>query len=75
MSQYLGEIRIFIRDHIPKGFLPCQGQVLFINEYPRLYMILGSQFGGDDKLRFYLPNMPLDLQENLVYCIAYEGEK
>ena len=74
MSPYLGEIRIFLKSNIPNGFSMCNGQELFIHEYPRLYMIIGSQFGGDDKVKFQLPSMNNDTRSMIVYCIATEGK-
>lgn len=69
MNQYIGEIRIFLRHNMPRGYLLCNGQELFINEYPRLYMAVGCRFGGDEKTRFNLPNMRYD-HANIVYCLS-----
>lgn len=75
MNQYLGEIRIFLRHNIPIGFLMCNGQEVFINEYPRLYMVTGCRYGGDKKTRFKLPNFNCENNSGMVYCIATEGER
>lgn len=36
---------------------PCQGQSLLIIEYEPLYKIIGTQFGGDGKTDFCLPDL------------------
>lgn len=75
MHQYLGEIRIFLQHNIPIGFLICNGQEVFINEYPRLYMVIGCRYGGDEKTKFRLPNINHENNGMMVFCIATEGEK
>lgn len=74
MSQILGEIRIFLQHNIPNGFLVCNGQEVFINEYPRLYMVIDNRYGGDEKTRFNLPNISHNYESSMVFCIAAEGE-
>lgn len=56
-SNYLGEIRVFSFDRIPRNWLPCNGQVLSIQQYQGLYVLLGNQYGGDGKTNFQLPNL------------------
>lgn len=74
MNQYIGEIKIFPKNNIPKGFLPCNGQEVYINEYPRLYMVLGCRCDGEDNMKFKIPNITEGINEMMVYCIATEGE-
>ncbi len=74
MNQYLGEIKIFPQHSIPENFLPCNGQEVYINEYPRLYMIIGHQYGGDNKLKFRLPILNVESKEEVFFCIATEGQ-
>ncbi|BBH45778.1 phage tail protein [Pseudomonas sp. KU43P] len=57
MDNFLGEIRLFSFTVIPKGWLPCNGQVLPIQTYAALYSLLGTQFGGDGKTTFALPDL------------------
>lgn len=75
MSQYIGEVRVFPKNHKPKGFLECDGQEIYINEWPRLYMVIGSRFGGDGKIKYKLPKMEYDENPSFSYFIACEGEK
>jgi microcystin-dependent protein len=59
MDPYLGEIRLFPYDRIPTGdgWLICNGQSLNMQKNMALYSLIGSQFGGDDKTYFNLPNL------------------
>jgi microcystin-dependent protein len=49
----------------------CSGQLLPINQYQALFSLLGTNFGGDGRTTFALPNLkgkePLP---HLEYCIA-----
>ncbi|OGU64633.1 MAG: hypothetical protein A2X62_11335 [Stygiobacter sp. GWC2_38_9] len=42
---------------MPVGWLPCEGQTLNISQYNALYSLLGTQFGGDGKTTFKLPDL------------------
>ena len=53
---YLGEIRAFTSE-LPRGWLPCHGQTLKINEHIALYTLLGTEFGGDGRQTFELPDL------------------
>ena len=74
MCPLLGEIRLFPYEKIPDGWLACTGLTLYISEYPKLYMLIGTKFGGDGKQNFKLPDLRKDYPENMMYCIAVEGE-
>ncbi|MCD5415092.1 MAG: phage tail protein [Clostridiales bacterium] len=74
MTQTIGEIRLISYTDIPSGWLRCRGQSLSINEYPKLYMLLGAKFGRESELQFNLPNLTSNGPEDLVYCIATVGE-
>lgn len=54
---YLGQIEIFGFDFAPKGWAICAGQLLPINQYPDLFSLLGTTFGGDGRLTFALPDL------------------
>lgn len=57
MEPFLGEIRVFSFPKVPTGWLACNGQLLQIQQYAALYALLGTQFGGDGKINFNLPNL------------------
>lgn len=54
---FLGEIRMFALNYAPRGWLPCNGQVLAINQYQALFSILGTTYGGNGMTTFALPNL------------------
>lgn len=56
---YLGEIRIFPypNSFLPVDWLPCEGQTLNIQQYTALYSLIGTQFGGDGRTTFMLPDL------------------
>ena len=56
-DSYLGEIRMFAGNFAPAGWAFCNGQLLPISEYDTLYVLLGTQYGGDGQETFALPNL------------------
>jgi microcystin-dependent protein len=41
----------------PKGWVPCNGQLMAINQNQALFALLGTTFGGDGRATFGLPNL------------------
>lgn len=57
MSDYfLGEIRLFPMRYAPKGWMPCEGQLLAISQNQALFALLGTQYGGNGSSNFQLPD-------------------
>jgi len=54
---FIGEIRLFTMDWVPRGWLPCDGRTLQIQSNQALAALLGNQFGGDGKTTFSLPDL------------------
>lgn len=54
---FLGEIRLFAFNVIPRDWAPCQGQLLQIRQYQALYALLGVVYGGDGVTTFGLPDL------------------
>jgi len=54
---YLGEIRAFAFDLVPDGWAPCDGRLLQVHEYPQLYSLLGTTFGGTGTTTFGIPDL------------------
>ena len=54
---FLGEIRLFSFNFNPKGWVPCNGQLLPINQNQALFAILGTYYGGNGTTNFALPNI------------------
>ena len=57
MEEYMGDIKLFAGTFCPKGYQYCEGQSISINENQALFSILGTQYGGDGKVTFNLPNL------------------
>lgn len=56
-DQFLAEIRIMTTDFAPKGWAKCDGQVLPITQNTALFSLLGTQYGGDGRTTFALPDL------------------
>jgi len=54
---FIGEIRAFPFNFVPKKWAPCDGRILPINEYQVLYSLLGTLYGGNGSSNFALPNL------------------
>ena len=57
MDPFLGEIRIMPYSFAPRGWLPCQGQLMSIAQNTALFSLLGTQYGGDGRTTFALPDL------------------
>jgi microcystin-dependent protein len=57
MNPYLGEIRAVGFTFAPTGWALCNGQIMPIVQNTALFSLLGTQFGGDGKSNFALPNL------------------
>jgi microcystin-dependent protein len=57
MDAFLAEIRLMSFGYPPRGWAPCNGQVLPINQNQALFELLGTEFGGDGDTTFALPDM------------------
>ena len=53
---FIGEIKIWGLNYSPRNWAYCDGQIMEINQNAALYALLGSQFGGDDRTYFKLPD-------------------
>lgn len=56
MEAYIGTIIAFAGEHVPSGWLECQGQSLSVNEYSVLYSVLKNSYGGNST-NFNLPDL------------------
>jgi microcystin-dependent protein len=56
-SPFLAEIRIFAGNFAPVGYALCDGQLLPISQNTALFSLLGTNYGGDGRSNFGLPNL------------------
>jgi microcystin-dependent protein len=56
-SKTLGEIALFAGDFAPDGWALCNGQLLSIATNTPLFSVIGTNFGGDGRSTFALPDL------------------
>jgi len=56
-DQFVAEIRMVGFNFAPVGWAVCNGQLLSISQNTALFSLLGTQYGGDGKSTFGLPNL------------------
>lgn len=54
---FVGEIRIFASNFAPTGWAECNGQLMPISQNTALFSLLGTQYGGNGKSNFALPDL------------------
>jgi microcystin-dependent protein len=54
---FVGEIKMWMMSWAPRGWAFCNGAILPIQQNAALYSLLGTQFGGDGKTTFGLPDL------------------
>lgn len=54
---FLAEIRLFGFGIVPQGWLPCDGQIMAINQNQALFSLLGTTYGGNGQTTFALPDL------------------
>lgn len=76
---FLGEIRIVGFNWAPRGWAGCDGQLMPISQNSALFSLLGTQFGGDGKTTFAIPDLrgrvPLHQGRGTGLLDRYIGEK
>ena len=54
---FIGEIRMFGGNFAPAGWMFCNGQLVPISQYPALFNLIGTTYGGDGQNTFARPNL------------------
>jgi len=54
---FLAEIRMFGGNFAPTGWALCNGQLIPISQNTALFSLLGTNYGGDGRVTFGLPNL------------------
>ena len=54
---FLAEIRFAPVRFLPEGWAWCDGREMSIAQYPALFELLGTTYGGDGRSTFALPNL------------------
>ncbi|MYN20173.1 phage tail protein [Rugamonas sp. FT107W] len=75
---FVAEIRLFAGNFAPTGWATCDGQLLPISQNTALFSLLGTQYGGDGKSTFALPNLrqraPLRAGQGAGLTERFQGE-
>src|SRR5690349_21962879 len=56
-DQFLGEIRMFAGNAIPKNWMACDGTILKVAEHTDLFSVVGTIYGGDGTYTFGIPDL------------------
>lgn len=54
---FVAEVRIFAGNFAPRGWAFCEGQLIPISQNTALFSLLGTNYGGDGRVTFGLPNL------------------
>jgi microcystin-dependent protein len=57
LEPFLGQLALVPYNFAPKGWALCNGQLLPINQNQALFSLLGTNFGGDGRTTFALPDL------------------
>ncbi|OCX52687.1 hypothetical protein BEL04_14670 [Mucilaginibacter sp. PPCGB 2223] len=57
MDPITGEIRFFAGPKIPVNWHACDGSTVSIQQYPALFSLIGTTYGGDGVSTFGLPDL------------------
>jgi microcystin-dependent protein len=72
MEEMLGVIKLFGGNYSPKNFVECNGQMLSINKNEALFVVIGTQYGGDGATYFQVPKLESPI-EGMKYIICING--
>jgi microcystin-dependent protein len=56
-DSYLGTIYTTANTYCPRGTRPAMGQIMDIQEYPALFSLFGTTYGGNGQSTFGLPDL------------------
>ena len=57
MEEFIGTIKAIGFGFTPRGWFPCNGQLLSIAQNQTLFSLLGTTYGGDGRTTFGLPDL------------------
>lgn len=73
-NPYIGEIALFPYNFAPYGWSFAAGQSIRITNNAALYSLLGTNYGGDGRTSFNLPNLTsAPVPDGMAYYIATTG--
>ena len=69
----LGNVTLNIAIRYPFSYLPADGRILSIADYPDLFNLLGTDYGGDGETTFALPDLRPAAPNNTQYLVCVTG--
>ncbi|MEC4726956.1 tail fiber protein [Shewanella sp. D64] len=54
---FIGEIKMVSFNYAPRSYAKCDGALLPISQNDAMYALLGTQYGGDGRTNFKLPDL------------------
>lgn len=54
---YIGQIALLAGATVPQGWVACDGTLLKRNEFPVLFSLIGTAYGGDGAPQFAVPDL------------------
>ena len=57
MDAFTGMISMVGFTWAPKGWAVCDGTLMEINQHQALFALIGTEYGGDGRSTFALPNL------------------
>lgn len=73
-----GEIREYVQEHTQSEFhdyqwMKCEGQLLDILDYTKIFSLLGNTYGGDARITFGLPDLRTNGETSYYICMNGEN--
>ncbi len=57
MESMMASIMLFAGNFAPRNWAFCEGQLLSVSQFPALFSLLGTIYGGDGRTTFALPDL------------------
>jgi microcystin-dependent protein len=73
MDPFLGQVAAFAFNFAPRGWMPCDGRQLAIQQYRALFSVIGKTYGGDGTATFCIPKLAAAGPKGPNYFIALVG--
>ena len=65
----IGEVKSYMGDEVPKGWLLCDGSEISRNQYRDLFNVIGTTYGDGDEISTFLLPTIADEDSSLEYRI------
>ncbi|SMP26510.1 phage tail protein [Shimia sagamensis] len=72
-GDFIGEILMFGGTFCPRGYIKADGQILPIATNQALFSLYGTNYGGDGRTTFGVPDLTRFAPDGILYCVADQG--